>query len=100
MITWLENHLLPCQLKAILGIDCPLCGTQRSFIQLLKGDFAGSFSIYPPLIFVLIYLVILALYLSKVKWINRKRLDISSITLLSIIFINYGIKIISGNISS
>jgi len=100
MITWLENHLLPCQLKALLGIDCPLCGTQRSFLMLLRGNFADSFSLYPPLIFILIYLVILGLFLSKVKWINRKKLDISSIVVLSIIFINYTIKIISGNISS
>ena len=100
MITWLENHLLPCQLKSILGIECPLCGTQRSFVQLLKGNFAESFAIYPPLIFVLIYFVILTLYFSRVKWITRKRLDISSISVLGIIFINYTLKIISGNISS
>lgn len=100
MLWWLENHMLPCQFQSLIGIECPLCGTQRSFIQLLKGNFAESFSTYPPLIFVLIYFVILALYLSKLRWISRKSLDISSISVLTIIFINYTIKIISGNITS
>jgi len=100
MISWLENHLLPCALKSLAGIDCPLCGGQRSFVQLLKGNFSESFSIYPPLLFVLSYLLILSLYLLKVRSVNRKMLNISGITVLSIIFINYSVKIITGDIYS
>jgi len=100
MFTWLENHLLPCALKSMTGIDCPLCGGQRSFVQLLNGNFDDSFSIYPPLLFVLSYLLILALYFLKFKYVNRKRLDISGIAVLSVIFINYTVKIITGDIHS
>jgi len=100
MISWLENHLLPCALKSLAGIDCPLCGGQRSFIQLLKGNFAESFSIYPPLLFVLSYLLILSVYLLKFKYVSKKKLDISGITVLSVIFINYTVKIITGDIHS
>ncbi|WP_443937517.1 DUF2752 domain-containing protein [Pedobacter sp. MW01-1-1] len=45
---WLQNHLIPCPLKFLTGIDCPGCGFQRSFIALVQGDFAKSWSLYPP----------------------------------------------------
>lgn len=44
----LQNHLLPCPIKALTGIDCPGCGFQRSLICLLKGDFYQSWHFYPP----------------------------------------------------
>jgi hypothetical protein len=100
MLSWLENHMFPCALKSLAGFDCPLCGGQRAFIQLLKGNFADSFSIYPPLLFILIYFAILTLYLSKSKLVTKKRLNISSIAVLSVIFINYTVKIITGEIAS
>jgi len=63
LIEWLEEHMLPCIYKKYLGFDCPGCGIQRSLISLLKGDFAESFELYPPLIFVLLLLIVLALQL-------------------------------------
>ena len=51
MLSWLENHLLPCALKSFAGIDCPLCGTQRSFIALIKGDFVRKLFYLPSIIF-------------------------------------------------
>ena len=54
MADWLEAHLLRCPIKQTLFIDCPGCGLQRSFIALLRGDFAGSWHLYPatmPMVF-------------------------------------------------
>ncbi len=57
-IHWLEDHFMTCPYKALSGLDCPGCGMQRSFIELLKGHILESFILYPallPTIFILLY---------------------------------------------
>jgi len=57
-IHWLEDHFMTCPYKVLSGLDCPGCGMQRSFIELLKGHFWGSFILYPaliPTIFTLVF---------------------------------------------
>jgi hypothetical protein len=63
LVPWLENHMMPCFYKQLTGIDCPGCGMQRSFIELLKGNFIASFKIYPALLPVMITLGITASHL-------------------------------------
>jgi hypothetical protein len=49
--------MLTCMYKKYLGIECPGCGMQRSFIELLKGNVIQSFKLYPallPIIFTLL----------------------------------------------
>lgn len=92
MVNWLEQHLLPCAWKSLLGLDCPLCGFQRSFIALLKGDVTASFHFYPPLLPVLIFLSMLALHLLNKQWISQKIIVNSATLVLGIIFVSYGIK--------
>lgn len=49
-----------CPYKSNLGIDCPGCGLQRSFIELLKGNIWESIQLYPallPMIFMFTFLV-------------------------------------------
>jgi hypothetical protein len=70
MFAWLEEHALPCAYKYLLGIDCPLCGSQRATFFLLNGEFNKSFQMYPPLIPVLLLAV---LFIAKL--ILRNRLD-------------------------
>ncbi|RYD59495.1 MAG: DUF2752 domain-containing protein [Sphingobacteriales bacterium] len=62
-LDWLEHHLLRCPFKEWTQLDCPGCGFQRSFIALLKGDFAASWHFYPPGIFLLLTLVVLVIHL-------------------------------------
>jgi len=50
IIDFFESHMQACQIKTVTGFDCPGCGTQRSFILLLKGNFLESFYLYPALI--------------------------------------------------
>jgi hypothetical protein len=47
---WLEKHSLPCFYKAITGMDCPGCGAQRAFIELIRGNIHESLKLYPALI--------------------------------------------------
>jgi len=63
MISWLENHMIPCLSKKFLGIDCPGCGMQRSLVELLKGNFTDSFLLYPPLIPVMLMVGFLGVHL-------------------------------------
>src|ERR1035437_2838241 len=61
--TMIEDKLLPCAYKQMLGIDCPLCGFQRSLIMLFRGEVTMSFHMYPPLIPILSLMVFLPLYI-------------------------------------
>ena len=94
MLQWLEKHMLPCGFKAIFNIDCPVCGAQRAFVQLLKGNLAESFSVYPPLIPVLL-LVSLGIW----KLLNKQFIQINflksySLVVLILVMLNYIIRFI------
>jgi hypothetical protein len=89
---WLQYHMLPCASKMLFGIDCPICGFQRAFILLLQGKFTESFSMYPPLLPCLLFMVILAIYVIRRQAIKPHLLRISSYALLCIIFGSYFIK--------
>ncbi|MEP2689763.1 DUF2752 domain-containing protein [Maribacter dokdonensis] len=45
----LENFMLPCFTKQLLGVDCPGCGLQRSLLFLSKGEFVSAFLMYPAI---------------------------------------------------
>ncbi len=42
--------MMTCPYKALTDVDCPGCGMQRSFIELLKGDLMSSLHLYPALL--------------------------------------------------
>lgn len=49
-INWLESVTQPCFYVKFLGTECPGCGTQRAFIELLKGNILDSMRIFPALL--------------------------------------------------
>lgn len=55
--------MLECHYKKYLGIECPGCGAQRSFVQLIKGELVESFLLFPALIPVMFTFVFLGLHL-------------------------------------
>jgi hypothetical protein len=68
IINWLENHTLPCLHKTLLGFECPGCGAQRAFIELLKGNIIESIKAWPallPVMFMLIYLILFLIFKFK-----------------------------------
>ena len=99
MIHWLQNHMMPCALKSIFGIDCPICGFQRSLVLFLQGNFIESFKIYPPLIFAMLLIIYAVATVCFPRYIGRKYLSSYSLIVLIIIAINYTVKIITGNLS-
>ena len=90
----LQDYMLPCYTKQVLGFDCPGCGLQRAILLLLNGDFIAAFHMYPA-IFTLIPLVLI---LVLNKFFNLRYADRSiiwlSIASVALILINYIIKLI------
>jgi hypothetical protein len=93
IIHWLEGHTFPCLYKSFLGIECPGCGTQRAFIELIKGNLWESFLTWPPLLpvmFMICYLILFLIF----KFKNGSRvLTITFIINAAIITINYIYKL-------
>ena len=93
-IEWLESHMQSCFYKKYFGLECPGCGMQRAFVELLKGNLWQSLKIYPallPTIFMLLYLV---LHL-KFNYKNGAAvLKISFIFTVSLMVGNYILKLI------
>lgn len=98
MLHWLQNHMLPCALKSIFGIDCPICGSQRSFFLLFKGHFTESFMAYPPLIFGMVLILYALVAVCFPHYVKRKYLPLFSYVVLTAITLNYVVKIVTGHI--
>ncbi|MFD2891255.1 DUF2752 domain-containing protein [Flavobacterium chuncheonense] len=60
--SFMEEFMLPCLNKKLFGIECPGCGTQRSIILLLEGDFIGAFKMFPAIYTLLLLLVLITLH--------------------------------------
>ena len=78
LIQWLQEHMFPCFYKQAFGISCPMCGFQRSVIELLNGNFMESIHQFPaliPLLFTAVVFLVL-------KFLHRPRLKITIQALL------------------
>jgi len=89
---WLEAHQLPCFYKKLTGIDCPGCGMQRSFIQLLQGDWLMSLKLYPALIPILFTMLFLCIHLKAEFKHGAKILLVAYSFSAGIIVVNYLVK--------
>jgi len=71
LIQWLQGHMFPCFYKQAFGISCPMCGFQRSVIELLKGNFMESIlqfpALFPLLLTALVFIVLKLLKSPKIK---------------------------------
>jgi len=68
LIQWVQGHMFPCLYKQMFGISCPMCGFQRSVIELLKGNIAESIYHFPALLPVIFTsIVFIVLRISKIQ---------------------------------
>lgn len=91
-VNWLERQQGACFYKKFFGVECPGCGMQRSFVELLRGNLWESIIIYPallPTIFMLLYLFAHLYFKFKKGYLVLK---ISFIFTTSIIILNFVIK--------
>ncbi len=94
IILWFEKNQQPCFYKKHLGVNCPGCGMQRAFIELLKGNLYESILIYPALMPMIIMLLYLSAHILFKFKNGSKVLMILFIFTFSLIIINFVIKII------
>ena len=96
LIHWLESHLLSCPYKSWLGLNCPGCGMQRSFIALLKGNFVESIVYYPALLPIMITFMLTAIHLIFKLKNGDNYIKYSFIISISIVTINFIVRLILG----
>lgn len=60
--------MLPCMNKSLFGIDCIGCGTQRSLLLVLNGEFTMAFYQFPAIYSTLLLFGLIGLHL-----IDKKR---------------------------
>lgn len=63
LANWIESHQQTCFYKKFLGVECPGCGMQRSFMELLRGNIAESLALFPALIPTIILIGYLMMHL-------------------------------------
>lgn len=90
---WLEAHMLACPTKAIFHLDCPGCGFQSAFVDLMRGDFAGVWEHYPPLIpFLLTMLLLIVAVFTRFRF-RLQFLMGAFVMTCTFILVNYSLKI-------
>lgn len=90
----LNDYMLPCLNKELLGLDCPGCGLQRSVSLLLNGELWAAFKMYPALFTLLpLFVVLIGGEVFHMKYSNRLVIGLS-IASVALILINYTIKLI------
>ena len=91
----LTEYMLPCQYKAVLDIDCPMCGAQRSLELLLQGDVYASVVMFPPLLIVLAWVCAALLSVVGRNWVDGKYIRRSGYALLAIVLVNYMLTLLT-----
>lgn len=89
--------MLPCAYKSLIGIDCPMCGGQRSFYLLARGKIGDSFLMYPPLVPVLLCAALFFLHLVNNRVVSARFIKTFSVCVLAIVMINYICKLVTGS---
>lgn len=95
IVNWLESHQQACFYKKYLGIECPGCGMQRSFIELLKGNFIESLILFPALIPTIVLILFLISHLIFKFKNGASILKILFIINTSIVVLNYIYKLLT-----
>jgi len=58
----MEEYMLPCFSKKLLGIECFGCGTQRALLLVLNGEFEAAFKMFPAIYTLLVFFGFVALH--------------------------------------
>ncbi len=78
----------------MVGFDCPGCGMQRAFIELLNGNILGSLQLYPALIPTIFTLLFTGLHLIFNFTRGAAIIKYSFIATIVIVLVSYLIKML------
>ena len=89
----LEDFMLPCLNKSLLGVECMGCGIQRSAFLVVKGNFTDAFYMYPAIYtLILLFVILLISVIKKFKY-SQKIIRSLAVVNVAIIIVSYLIKI-------
>ncbi|MDB2462864.1 DUF2752 domain-containing protein [Algibacter sp.] len=89
----MEEYMLPCLNKKLLGVDCMGCGMQRAIALIFQGEFVAAFQMYPAIYsLITLFLFIGINFFFKFKHSNKIIGALAILTVATII-ISYIIKI-------
>lgn len=90
-----EDYMIPCLSKKLLGFECFGCGLQRSVSFLFHGEFLAAFKMYPAIYTLIPLFILIGINIFyKFKSANRI-INILALASISIIIINYILKLIN-----
>lgn len=89
----MEEYMLPCMSKSLLGIDCMGCGLQRSLLLVLRGDFVAAFEMFPAIYTSILFFLFLGLHLIDTKRAYHKIVISLAIVNAVIMIISYFYKL-------
>lgn len=98
IVDWLQDHMLACPSKKFLYFECPGCGLQRSFIELLKGDIGESLRLYPALLPILVMVLYTFLHLKFEFKSGARNIKALQVLTATVILIFYAYKIMNNKI--
>ena len=88
-----EKYMLPCMNKSLFGFDCIGCGTQRSLLLILNGEFTKAFYQFPAIYSTLLFFGLIGLHLIDKKRNYQKLIIGLAITNALIMIISYIYKL-------
>lgn len=89
-----EKYMIPCINKKLFGVECLGCGTQRAFMLLLKGDFAGAYYMFPAIYTTVLFFGVLGLHFIDKSRNYHKSIIFLAITNAMIMIVSYIYKMI------
>ena len=89
----MEEYMIPCLNKKLLGFECMGCGMQRALSLIFQGEFVTAFHMYPAIYsLIALFLAIAINFFFKFKNSNIVISALAIITVITIV-ISYIIKL-------
>lgn len=87
-----EPYMLPCLFKKLTGFDCLGCGFQRAFFLLLEGNISEAFTMFPPILTSVLFLISLTIGVFTKSIIPQKVIVFLAFLNVIVMLISYYFK--------
>lgn len=91
----MEEYMLPCLNKKLLGVDCMGCGMQRAMVLVFQGEFVAAFQMYPAIYSLITLFIFIGVNIFFKFKHSNKIIGALAILTVATIIISYIIKIIN-----
>lgn len=89
----MEDYMLPCLNKKLLGVECMGCGMQRAIALIFQGEFAAAFQMYPAIYSLITLFLFIGINIFFKFKNSNKVIGALAILTVATIIISYIIKI-------